>query len=146
MPILVKLPVTRMDLWTGALSWWKCYWPDLKSSRLFRRNLFLNSLKPQHRNPNPNSLANQFWCTDFLTPPTILITRHRLPAFLESLMLLKNWCSNHARLFKSNLKYSIGFCGIFPSLKQNFIAYRSSLVSSRSDFIFLNSPAETIRI
>ena len=28
------------------------------------------------------------------------------------------------------------FCGIFPSLKQNFIAYRSSKVSSRPDCIF----------
>ena len=27
-------------------------------------------------------------------------------------------------------------CGIFPSLKQNFIAYRSSKVSSRADCIF----------
>ena len=30
-------------------------------------------------------------------------------------------------------KHSIRFCGIFPSLKQNFIAYRSSKLS---DFIF----------
>ena len=35
----------RMELWTGALSWWKCHWPDLKSAGLFRRNLFLKSLK-----------------------------------------------------------------------------------------------------
>ena len=34
------------------------------------------------------------------------------------------------------LKHSIRFCGIFPSLKQNFIAYRSSKVSSRPDCIF----------
>ena len=27
-------------------------------------------LKPQHTNPNPNRLANQLWCIDFLTPPT----------------------------------------------------------------------------
>ena len=25
-------------------------------------------LKPQHSNPNPNCLANQLWCIDFLTP------------------------------------------------------------------------------
>ena len=31
--------------WTGALSCWKCHWPDLKSAGLFWRNLFLNSLK-----------------------------------------------------------------------------------------------------
>ena len=93
-------------------------------------------LKPQHSNPNPNSLANQLWCIDFLTPPTPLIIPHRLPAFLESLMPLKNWCSIHARCSKSSLKHSIRFCGIFPTLKQNFIAYRSSKVYSRPDCIF----------
>ena len=47
-------------------------------------------LKPQHSNSkiNLNPLANQLWCIDFLTPPTDLIISHRLPAFLESLMLL----------------------------------------------------------
>ena len=35
-----------MELWTGALSWWKCRWPDLKRAGLFRR-----ILKPQHSIP-----------------------------------------------------------------------------------------------
>ena len=86
-------------------------------------------LKPQHSNPNPNPLANQLWCIDFHIPPTSLIIPHRLPAFLESLMPLKNWCSIHARCSKSSLKHCILFCGIFPSLKQYYIAYRSSKVS-----------------
>ena len=72
-----------------------------------------NPLKPQHSNPNP--LANQFWCSDFLTPPTPLIIPHRLPAFLKSLMPLKNWCSIHARCSKSSLKHSIRFCGVIFS-------------------------------
>ena len=93
-------------------------------------------LKPQHSNPNPNPLANQLWCTDFLTPATPYIVPHRLPDFLESLMLLKNWCLIYARWSKSSLKHSIRFCGIFPRLKQNFIAYRSSKVSSHPDCIF----------
>ena len=95
-------------------------------------------LKPQHSNPNPkpNPLTNQLWCIDFLTPPTLLFIIHRLTAFLESLMPLKSWCSIHARCSKSSLKHSIRFCGCFPSLKQNFIAYRSSKVSSRTDCIF----------
>ena len=94
-------------------------------------------LKPQHSNPKPNPLANQLSCIDFLTPPTPLIIAHRLPAFLESLMSLKNWCSIYARWSKSNLKHSIRFCGIFfSSLKQDFIAYSSTKVSSRSDCIF----------
>ena len=79
-------------------------------------------LKPQHSNPNPNPLANQLWCIDFLTHSTPLIIPHRLRAFLESLMPLKNWCSMHARWSKSSLKHSI-------RLKLNFIAYRSSKVS-----------------
>ena len=94
------------------------------------------SLKPQHSNPNPNRLANQLWYIDFLTPPTPLIISHRLPAFLESLMPLKNSCSIHARCFKSSLKHSIRFFGIFCKFKTEFIAYRSSKVSSRPDRIF----------
>ena len=101
-------------------------WGVLASSQGFSS---WTSLKPQHSNPNPNRLVNQLWCIDFFTPPTPLIIPHRLPAFLESLMPLKNWCSIHARCFKSSLKHSIRFCGIFPSLKQNFIAYYSSKVS-----------------
>ena len=93
-------------------------------------------LKTQHSDPNPNPLANQLRCIDFLTPPTPLIIPHRLPGFLESLMPLKNSCSIHARCSKSSLKHSIRLCGILPSLKQNFIAYRSSKVSLRSDCIF----------
>ena len=75
-------------------------------------------------------------CIDFLTPPTHFIIPYRLSAFFESLMPLKNWCSSHARWSKSSLKHSIRFCGIFPSLIHNFIAYRSSNVSSRPDCIF----------
>ena len=93
-------------------------------------------LKPQHRKPNSNPLANRLWCIDFLTPPTPFIIPHRLPAFLESLMPLKNWCSIHARWSQNSLKHSIRFCSIFSSLKQNFIAYRFSKVSSRPDCIF----------
>ena len=81
-------------------------------------------------------LANKIWCSDFLTPPTPLIIPPRLTAFLESLMPHKNWCSIHARWSKSSLKHSIRFCSIFPSLKQNFIAYCSSKVSSRPDCTF----------
>ena len=93
-------------------------------------------LKPQHSNPNPNPLTNQLWCIDCLTPPTPLVIPHRLPAFLGSLMPLKNWCSIHARWSKSILKRSIRFCGIFSKFKKTFIAYRSSKVSSRPDRIF----------
>ena len=80
-------------------------------------------VKPQHSNPtpNPNPLAYQLWCSDFFTLPTPLIIPHRLSALLESLMPLQNWCSIYARCSKSSVKYSIRFCGIFPSLKHNFL-------------------------
>ena len=65
-------------------------------------------------------LANQLWCSDFLTPPTHLIIPHRLPGFLESLMPLKNWCSIHTRWSKSSLKHSIRLCGIFSKFKTEF--------------------------
>ena len=96
-------------------------------------------LKPKHSNTNPNHSANQLWCIDFLSPPIPLIIPLKLPAFLESLMPLKNWCSIHARCSKSSLKHSIRFCGIFSKFKQNFIAYHSSKVSSRLHFALLDT-------
>ena len=77
-------------------------------------------LKPQHSKPNLDRLANQLQGIDFLTPPTPLIIPHRLPAFLESLMPLKNWCSIYARCSKSSQKHSIRFCGIFSKFKTEF--------------------------
>ena len=108
---------SRMELWTATGPIWRVLASSDEISSW-------TPLKPQHSNPNPNPLANQLWSIDFLTPPTPLIFSHRLPAFLESLMPLKNWCPIHARCSKSSQKHSIRFCGIFPSLKQNFIAYR----------------------
>ena len=90
-------------------------------------------LKPQHSNPNPNPLANQLSCIDFLNTPTPLIIIHRLLAFLESLMPLKNWCSIHARWSKSSLKHSIRFSGIFSKLKTEFYCM-SFLLTSRLHF------------
>ena len=92
-------------------------------------------LKLQHSNPNPhtNPLANQVWCIDFLTPPTPLIISHRLNYATQKLKLMQ---AAHTRYPKSSLKHSIRFCGIFSSLKQNFIAYRSSKVSLHPDCIF----------
>ena len=81
----------------------------------------LTPLKTQHSNPNPNRQANQLWYADFLTPPTPLIIPLRPPAFLESLMPLKNWCSIHAIWSKSSVQHSILFCGgIFSKFKTEF--------------------------
>ena len=103
----VLMTMTRMELRTGALSWWKCHWRDLKSAGLSLGISPWTPLKPQHSKPNPNPLANKLWCIDFLTPPTPLIIAHRFPAFLESLMPHKNWRSIHARWSESSLKHSI---------------------------------------
>ena len=65
-------------------------------------------------------LANQLWCSDFLTLPTPVIIPHKLSAFLESLMPLTNWCSTHARWSKSSLKHSIRFCSISSKFKTEF--------------------------
>ena len=84
-------------------------------------------LKPQHSNPNPNPLANQLWCIDFLIPPTSSLTDS-----LPSLNLLCHSKTDtrfmqHVRKAVWCIPYvSVAF---FPSLKQNFIAYRSSKVS-----------------
>ena len=90
-------------------------------------------LKLQHSNPNPKSLANQLWCIDFIYPPTPLIIPYRLPAFHEYLMPPKT----DTRFMQDGWKevWSIPYASVafFPSLKQNFIAYRSS---SRPDCIF----------
>ena len=119
-------PSWSNSLWQG----WSCglmHCPGGNSTELIWRVLASSdgisswtTLKPQHSNPNPNSLANQLWCIDFLTPPTPLIIPQRLPALLESLMPLKNWCSIHARCLKSSLKHSIRFCGIFSKFKTEF--------------------------
>ena len=123
------------NLWQG----WSCgleHCPGGSATDLIRRVLASSDrisswtlLKPQHSNPNPNPLANQLWCIDFLTPPTPLIIPYWLPAFLESLMPLKNWSSIHTIWSKCSLKNSIRFCGIFCNFQLNSIAYLSSKVS-----------------
>ena len=78
----------------GVVDWYIVL-VEMQLSRLLASSDRMSSwtpLKPQHSNPNPNPLANQLWCIDFLTPPIPLIIPHRQPAFLESLMPLKNGC------------------------------------------------------
>ena len=79
--------------WSNSLwQWWSCglvhcpagnatdpIWRVLASSNGISR---WTPLKSQHSNPNPNPLANQLWCIDFLTPPTPHIIPHRHRAFL----------------------------------------------------------------
>ena len=90
-------------------------------------------LKPQHSNPNPNPLTNQLRYIDFLTPPTPLIIPYRLPTFFESLTKTDAWFMQDASKAVWRIPY-VSVAAFFPSLKQNFIAYRSS---SRPDCIFV---------
>ena len=92
-------------------------------------------LKSQHSNPkpNPNHLANQLWCIDFLTLPTPLLSLTDFLPFLNLLCHSKTdarFMQDAPKAVWSILYFSVAF---FPSLKQNFIAYRSSKVS---DWIF----------
>ena len=74
-------------------------------------------------------MANQLWCIDFLTPSTPLIIPHRQLPSLNLLCHSKTdarFTQDAPKAVKSIPYISLAF---FPSLKQNFIAYRSSKVS-----------------
>ena len=122
-----------MELWTGALSWGKCHWPDLKSAGLFPRNLCLNSLK----NLYIVTLSLNVWPIHSGVLTSLLFPH--LSSSLPSLNILC-YSKNDARFMQNAPKavWSIPYVSVasFPSLKQNFIAYRSSKVSSRPDCIF----------
>ena len=123
-----------MELWTGALSWWICHWPDLKSAGLFPRNLFLSSLKTSTLNLTLWPI-NSGVLTSLLHP-------HLSWSLTDSLPSLNLLCHSKTdvRFMQDGQKaaWSILYVSVafFPSGKQNFIAYRSSKVSSRPDCIF----------
>ena len=91
-------------------------------------------LKPQHNNPNPRSISS-----GVLTSLILPHLSSSLTDFLLSLNLLSH-SKTDARFMQDGRKAvcSIPFVSVafFPSLKQNFSAYRSSKVSSRPDCIF----------
>ena len=97
-------------------------------------------LKPQHSNPDPNPLPNKLWCINFLTPPTQ--TPCLSSSLTDSLPSLNLLCHSKtdARFMQDAPKAVWSFpyvsVAVFPSLKQNFIAYRSPKVSSCPDYIF----------
>ena len=124
-----------MELWTGTLSWWKCYWPKLKSAGLFPRNLFLNSLK--NLNIVTLGLSLTLWPIN-----SGVLTSLLLPHLSSSLPSLNLLCHSKtdAQFMQDAPKavWSIPYVSVafFPSLKQNFITYHSSKVSSGPDCIF----------
>ena len=91
-------------------------------------------LKPGHSNTNPNPLANQLWC----------INSHTSHHSSEN-PCLPCLSKTDARFMQDGQKavWSIPYVSVAsfsPSLKQNFIAYRSSKVSSRADCNFETHP------
>ena len=96
-------------------------------------------LKPQHSNPNPNtnSLANQLWIIDFLYSSHTSHHPSQTPCLpwisYSSQKLMLDSCN---MLQKQSEAFNTFLWHFFQSLKQNFIAYRSSKVSSLSDCIF----------
>ena len=84
-------------------------------------------LKPQHNNPNP--LANQLWCIDFLTPCTPHHPSQTLCLPWISYATQKLMLDSCKMVEKQSEAFHTFLWHFFPSLKQNFIAYRSSKVS-----------------
>ena len=91
-------------------------------------------LKPQHS--NPNRLANNLWCIDFLYSSH---TSHH-PSQTPCLSWISYDTKTDAQFIQDAPKVvlSIPYVSVtfFPSLKQNFIAYHSSKMSSHPDCIF----------
>ena len=87
-------------------------------------------LKPQHTNPNPNRLANQLWC--YWLPYSSHTTQHpsQTPCLPWISYATQNLMLDPCKMIQKavwNISYvSVSF---FPSLKLNFIVYRSSKVS-----------------
>ena len=115
-----------MELWTGALSWWKCHWPDLKSAGFFRPNLFLNSLRT-------STLTLSLWpfscgvLTSLLLPHLSSSLKDSLPS-LNLLCHSKQMLDSCNMVKKQSEKFHT-FLWHFSKFKQNFIAYSSSKVS-----------------
>ena len=84
-------------------------------------------LKPQHSNLNPNRLASQLYWLAYSSH-----TSHH-PSHTPCLHWISYAMQNAPKPVWSIPYIPVAF---FPSLKQNFIAYRSSKVSSRLDYIF----------
>ena len=102
--VLVEMPLTRFE---------EC-WP-LPKEPLPELPLNLNIV----------TLSLTFWSINSgvltsLLLPHLSSSLTDYPAFLESLMPLKNWCSIHARCSKSSLKHFIRFCGIFSKFQTEF--------------------------
>ena len=137
-------PSWSNSLWQG----WSCslvHCPGRNATDLISRVLAScngisswTPLKPQYSNPNPNPLANQLWCIDFLTPPTPLIIPHRLRAFpwisYATQKLLLNSCK---MVEKQSEAFHMFLWPFFPTLKQNVYWHIVLLKCSHIQIAFL---------
>ena len=95
-------------------------------------------LKPQHSNP---SLTRTLWPINYGVLTSFLLP-HLSSSLIDSLPSLNLVCHSNtdARFMQDSRKavWSIPYISVafFSSLKQSFIAYRSSKVSSCPDYIF----------
>ena len=118
-----------MELWTGALSLWKCW------------QLLTESLPELPSNLNIITLTLTLWPINSGVLTSLLLP-HLSSSPTDSLPSLNLLCHSktHALFMQVAPKvgWSIPYVSVafFPSLKQNFIAYRSSKMSSRPDCIF----------
>ena len=134
MNILVKYSVTRMELWTGVLSWWKCYWPNLKSAGSSLGISSLTPLKAQHSIPcwlsvlwEPSACRSSPCCQKKDSSNVCGWICSVWPSWI--------WESQHAYT-RNSVSWSLGHSSrssfhriaSFSILKQNFIEYRSSKV------------------
>ena len=120
-------PSWSNSLWQGW-SCWLVHCPGGNATEPIWRVLATSNgisswtlLKPQHSKPNPHPLANHLWCIDSL------LLLHLSSSLTDSLPSLNLLC--YSKTDDQPLT-------LFPSLKQNFIAYCSSKVSSPPDCIF----------
>ena len=89
-------------------------------------------LKPQYSNPNPNPI-NSGILTSLLLPHFSSSLTHSLPSLNTIQKLMLDSCK---MLQKQSEVFHTFLWHFFPRLKHNFIAYRSSKVSSRPDCIY----------
>ena len=118
-----------MDLWTGALSCWKCHWPDLKSAGSSNGISSRTPLQPQHCISSwlsvqwePSACRSCQYCQKKGSSKVCGWIRSVWPSWV--------WESQHASTGIS-ISWSLGHSSrssvyriaFFPSLKQNFIVF-----------------------
>ena len=144
-----RCPSWSNSLWQG----WSCglvHCPGGNATdpiwRVLASSLGISSwtpLKPQHCNPNPNPLANQLWCTDFLP--------HLSSSLTDSLASLNLLCHSKtdARFMQEAPKaaWSIRYISVaFFSKFITVLLHIVLLIFLISRLHFWNSPAGTIRL